>query len=105
MSVPILALTAFSVVMVAMVLLTAFVFGLRALAMRKDERQPRTDEELEADQLDAELVAVLTAAAHAALGAPVRIHRVHIQRQQRAELWSRAGRMDIMVSHRVGPQR
>jgi len=53
---------------------------------------------------DPELIAVLAAAAHAALGARVRIHQVHL-RQPSVETWARAGRMDIMFSHRVDPKR
>ena len=54
---------------------------------------------------DEELVAVLTAAAEAAIGRPVRVHRVHVHPRRAMELWSRAGRMDIMISHRVEPKR
>ncbi len=58
------------------------------------------------DGIDAETLAVLTAAAAAALGSPVVVHRVHAGTPVRAqETWSRAGRLDIMVSHRLGPGR
>jgi len=49
--------------------------------------------------------AVLAAAAAAALEAPVVLHQVHVYRGPAADQWSRAGRMDIMVSHRVEPRR
>jgi hypothetical protein len=52
--------------------------------------------------LDEETVAVLAASAWMALGAPVRIHRVHVHGEPAGQAWERAGRMDIMVSHRVG---
>jgi hypothetical protein len=59
----------------------------------------------EVESFDEELVAVLAAAAAEILQAPVRVHRVHVRRERGAEVWSRAGRMDIMVSHRVEPKR
>jgi hypothetical protein len=54
---------------------------------------------------DPELIAVLAAAATVALGRRVQVHRAHIHRERATELWSRAGRMDIMVSHRMEPRR
>lgn len=58
------------------------------------------------DEIDPETLAVLAAAAAAALGSPVVVHRVHAGTPVRAqETWSRAGRLDIMVSHRLGPGR
>ncbi|MGE5357708.1 MAG: hypothetical protein ACM3NQ_01735 [Bacteroidales bacterium] len=55
--------------------------------------------------LDAQLVAVLAAAASVALGAPVAIHHVATHGQGEAERWSRAGRKEIMRSHLLGPTR
>ncbi|HSK09564.1 MAG TPA: hypothetical protein VK911_08305, partial [Vicinamibacterales bacterium] len=57
------------------------------------------------EPLDEEMVAVLAAAAREVLGAPVRLYEVHVHRGGSTERWSRAGRMDIMISHRVEPKR
>ncbi len=62
-------------------------------------------ETLQANEDPDELIAVLAAAATAALGSATRIRHVHLQRESRGENWSRAGRMDVMVSHRVVPKR
>ncbi|MBM4319704.1 MAG: hypothetical protein FJ125_07035 [Deltaproteobacteria bacterium] len=51
------------------------------------------------------LLAVLAAAAATALGRSVRIHRVHLHREPERDVWSRAGRMDIILSHRLVPGR
>ena len=55
--------------------------------------------------MEPELLAVIAGAAREALQAPVRVHRVHVHRGPVIERWSRAGRMDIMISHRVEPKR
>ena len=94
------ALTAFALVFAALGLLAALLFTLRALAVRSARKAPGPD--TAADTLDPELAAVLAAGAYAALGAPVRIHRVHVHGEPAGQAWERAGRMDIMVSHRVG---
>lgn len=87
---------ALSMVFLGMGLLTLVLFAMRAAGRR------RASQPLDADQgVDPQTVAVLAAAAAEALGRAVRIHRVHIHRERATELWSRAGRMDIMVSHRV----
>lgn len=92
------ALIAFTLVFVALGLLAGLLFTLRALTVRAARKvaEPATD------ALDPELTAVLAAAAYTALGAPVRIHRVHVHGEPAGQAWERAGRMDIMVSHRVG---
>ncbi len=67
-----------------------------------------SDESLERGDdgaLEPEIVAVLAAAASVALGAPVAIHRVITQMHGEAERWSRAGRKEIMGSHRLGSKR
>ncbi len=92
------ALVAFSLVFVALGLLAGLLFTLRALSVRSQRRA----EPAPVDAPDEELTAVLAAAAYAALGAPVRIHRVHVHGEPAGQAWERAGRMDIMVSHRVG---
>ncbi len=99
MSSPIaVAAVCFGAVMVSMTLLTAILFLLRSL------RRPAPGA-LDPAGVDPELLAVLAAAATAALGRPVSIHRVHVRPLPSQEAWSRAGRMDIMVSHRVEPKR
>lgn len=98
MSPLLVALTAFSLVFAALGLLAALLFTLRALAVRSARRKPASV----GDAFDPELLAVLAAGAYTALGAPVRIHRVHVHGEAGGQAWERAGRMDIMVSHRVG---
>jgi len=93
-----IALTAFSLVFAALGALAALLFTLRALAVRSLRRKPASAD----DALDPELLAALAAGAYTALGAPVRIHRVHVHGEAGNQAWERAGRMDIMVSHRVG---
>ena len=92
----------FGIVMSVMALLTGVLFAMRALpaGRGRPERAPEG-----AAELDPELLAVLAAAAHTAIGRPVSIHRVHVHPLPALEAWSRAGRMDIMVSHRVEPKR
>ena len=94
------ALLAFAVVMAAMTFLTAVFVAFRRLAGRL---APAPAEG--AAGVLPEHLAVLTAAASEALGTAVRLHRVHVHRGPVVEHWSRAGRMDIMISHRVEPKR
>lgn len=87
---------AFAMVFVGMGLLTLVLFAMRAAGRRPAKKLA------EAEQgVDPQVVAVLATAAAEVLGRPVLVHRVHIHRERATELWSRAGRMDIMVSHRV----
>jgi len=94
------ALLAFGVVMAAMLFLTALFVALRRLAGRLAAAPPAA-----AEGLTPERLAVLAAAASEALGTAVRLHRVHVHRGPVVEHWSRAGRMDVMISHRVEPRR
>ena len=87
---------AFSLVFLALGLLALLIFALRALAVRS----PRRKAIAAAPEIDPELLAVLAAAAYSAFGAPVRIHRVHVHSDRSSLNWERAGRMDIMLSHR-----
>jgi hypothetical protein len=105
----VVALMAFTIVMVGMAFLTVVLEVLRRAAQRtarRDaERAAAGTPAPVAGGLDEELVAVLTAAAREVLGAPVRLYQVHVHRGGGVERWSRAGRMDVMVSHRVEPKR
>jgi hypothetical protein len=94
------ALLAFGVVMAAMLFLTALFVAFRRLAGRLVASPPAAPEGLTPERL-----AVLAAAASEALGTAVRLHRVHVHRGPVVEHWSRAGRMDVMISHRVEPRR
>ncbi|MCU0290691.1 MAG: hypothetical protein MUF10_01680 [Thermoanaerobaculaceae bacterium] len=87
---------AFATVFTGMAILTVVLYLMRWSGRRGSVRAPEP-----AGELDPQLVAVLAAAAAEALGRAVVIHHVHIHRERATELWSRAGRMDIMVSHRV----
>jgi hypothetical protein len=94
------ALIAFVVVMLGM----AFLMGLFYLLRTAGERfRPAPAEAVSG--VNPELLAVIAGAAREALQAPVRVHRVHVHRGPVIERWSRAGRMDIMISHRVEPKR
>jgi len=94
----VVAALAFGLVFLALGALAALLFTLRALATRAAARRPAPGE------IDPETLAVLAAALHATLGAPVRLHRVHVHGGPSGENWERAGRMDIMLSHRVMPK-
>jgi hypothetical protein len=104
LSPPLIALTAFALVFVSLGALAALLFTLRALAVRSARRKAAAAlaADVAADSVDEETLAVLAASAWMALGAPVRIHRVHVHGEPAGQAWERAGRMDIMVSHRVG---
>ena len=94
-----LALTALGAVLAAMGLLTGLVLVLSRLAARAAPVPEGPG------AVSPEPRAVLAAAAREALGTAVRLHRVHVHRGPVADRWSRAGRMDIMISHRVEPRR
>lgn len=70
-----------------------------------DRPRPKVEPMQPAEAVDDEVIAVLAAAAGEALQAPVRLHQVHVHREPAVERWSRAGRVDIMTSHRVEPKR
>ena len=97
------AAIAFALVFAALGLLAVLLFSLRALAVRSARGAAARDAGAAGTHtLDDDTLAVLAAAAYTALGAPVRIHRVHVHGEPAGQAWERAGRMDIMVSHRVG---
>ena len=95
-----IALVAFSLVFASLGCLAVLLFVLRALSVRSLKGAPATVRDVD----DPELLAVIAAAAYATLGAPIRIHRVHAHADEADESWGQAGRMDIMVSHQVGPK-
>lgn len=95
-----IALLAFAIVLAGMLVLTAVCEILRRIGLASPDRRP----DGAAAAMDPHILAVLTAAVAEVLGPHVRIHRVHVHRGE-ADRWSRAGRMDVMISHRVGPPR
>lgn len=98
-----LALLAFGVVFFGMGILALLLFGLRAAGRRPPVPAPAVPKPAD-DFL--ELAVVLAAAAREALGGPVRVHRVHIHRDDPSgAVWSRAGRIDVVSSHRMVPKR
>jgi hypothetical protein len=103
-----IALFAFALVFVTLSVLAGTLFLLRRLA-RRTAQEPLVKahpEHPRHQELKPEILVVLAAAAHEILGAPVRIHRVHVHRGRHAgEAWARSGRMDIMISHRVDRKR
>jgi hypothetical protein len=96
-----IAVTAFAIVLGGMLVLTAVCEGLRRLARAA---APAPADPGDRVAVDSRVTAVLAAAVAEVLGPRVRVHRVHVHRGE-ADRWSRAGRMDVMVSHRVGPTR
>ncbi len=101
-------LLAFGIVMLGMITLTAVFYLLRALGRPRPAAAAAAQAQAQAQaeaELGEELVAVLTAAAREALQAPVKVHHVHVHREPTVERWSRAGRMDVMISHRVERKR
>ncbi|MFB3852807.1 MAG: hypothetical protein ACE148_03160 [Vicinamibacterales bacterium] len=101
----VVAALAFTVVMIGMATLTVLLYGLRRMAKRTERTAAPAAGEAGSLEFAPELVAVLAAAAAAALDSPVVLHQIHVYRGPAADQWSRAGRMDIMVSHRVEPRR
>jgi hypothetical protein len=98
------AALAFTVVFTAMLLLTAVCLLLRWLS-RRQVVGVRRERLSPTPGIEPRVMAVIVAAVTAAIGRRVVVHRVHVHRGGEADRWSRAGRMDVMVSHRVGPTR
>jgi hypothetical protein len=100
------ALLTMGIVMASMVLLVLLLAALRKVSERQSARERAAPPPPVAPPAaDPALLAVLTAAAAAALAAPVRVYQIQSARGPERDRWSRAGRMDIMISHRVGPRR
>jgi hypothetical protein len=93
------AAIAFAMVMAGMIVLTAVCYLLRGLGRRPPRRGAQEG------GIDEELAVVLAAAASEALGRAVSIHHIHVHREPTVERWSRAGRLDVMISHRVERRR
>jgi Na+-transporting methylmalonyl-CoA/oxaloacetate decarboxylase gamma subunit len=91
-----------AVVMSGMAAFIGFLLGRRAAAPARTAASPAAPR---AGEVTPELVAVLAAAAHAALGKPVVVRRLRVLRPAGQENWSRVGRIDILRSHRVDPKR
>lgn len=99
------AAIAFTMVFVGMALLTALMYALNAIKRIVARRAAAPVTPTVAGAVDPATMAVLAAAVHAALGRPARIHRVHIHRERGDEAWTRVGRMDLLLTHRVVPKR
>ena len=109
MSPTIVALVCMSVVMCVMTLLVGVLYALQAVSRRQAKSAALAAATASAAVADGEvtpeLVAVLAAAAHAALGKSVVVRRIHVLRPAGQENWSRVGRIDILRSHRMDPKR
>jgi Na+-transporting methylmalonyl-CoA/oxaloacetate decarboxylase gamma subunit len=106
MSPYLVALTCMSVVMCVMALLVGVLYALQAVSRRQAKSAALSASTAIADgEVTPELVAVLAAAAHAALGKSVVVRRIHVLRPAGQENWSRVGRIDILRSHRMDPKR
>lgn len=92
------ALLAFGVVILAMGALTAVVY-LTRVAARWSAARNRGTGTAAPEGVEEETLVLISAAAYQALRKPLRIHRIHLHREPSAETWSRAGRMDILISH------
>lgn len=91
-----------AVVMSGMAAFIGYLLGRRSATPARPAAAPALPR---ADGVTPELVAVLAAAAHAALGKPVVVRRLRVLRPAGQETWSRVGRIDILRSHRVDPKR
>jgi len=101
MSPTVVALTCLAVVMSVMTLLVGVLYALRAISTRlATAPEPALPE----GEVPPEILAVLAAAVHAALGKAAVIHRIHL-RTPGQENWSRVGRIDILRSHRMDQKR
>ncbi len=98
------ALMTFLMVSTSLALISLVLYGLRALALAVEGRRVPAGKTA-GDGPDEELAVVLAAAAHTVLGPRARVRRIHLHHDTEDELWSRAGRVDIMHSHRVEPKR
>ena len=106
MSVTLVALVCMSVVMCVMALLVGVLYAFQHVSRRQAaEAGAAAAPAVPDDGVTPELVAVLAAAAHAALGKAVVIRRINVLRHAGQENWSRVGRIDILRSHRVDPKR
>ena len=106
MSPYLVALTCMSVVMCVMALLVGVLYALQAVSRRQAKAAAGAAAPAAAESgITPELVAVLAAAAHAALGKSVVVRRSHVLRPAGQENWSRVGRIDILRSHRREPKR
>lgn len=106
MSPSVVALTCMSVVMCVMTLLVGVLYALQAVSRRQAKAAAAAAADaVPEDGITPELVVVLAAAAHAALGKAVVVRRIHVLRPAGQENWSRVGRIDILRSHRMEPKR
>ena len=105
MSPYVVALACFSVVMSVMALLVGVLYAFQAVSRRQAAAAAAATAVAAPEAgITPELVAVLAAAAHAALGKAVVIRRINV-RPAGQENWSRVGRIDILRSHRMDPKR
>ena len=106
MSPSVVALISMSVVMCVMTLLVGVLYALQAVSRRQAKAAAAAaSDTVPENGITPELVVVLAAAAHAALGKAVVVRRIHVLRPAGQETWSRVGRIDILRSHRMEPKR
>ncbi len=107
MSPYVVAVICLAVVMSVMTLLVGVLYALQAVTRRqaKSAAAAALADAVPEGEVTPELVVVLAAAAHAALGKAVVVRRVHVLRPAGQENWSRVGRIDILRSHRMEPKR
>jgi Na+-transporting methylmalonyl-CoA/oxaloacetate decarboxylase gamma subunit len=106
MSPYLVALVCMSVVMCVMALLVGVLYGFQFVSRRQAAGTARAAAAaVPEDGVTPELVAVLAAAAHAALGKSVVVRRINVLRRSGQENWSRVGRIDILRSHRMDQKR
>jgi Na+-transporting methylmalonyl-CoA/oxaloacetate decarboxylase gamma subunit len=96
-----LALVGMSVVFLALVTIGTFIFLLGRLFAERPAPVAETALSSSAEGIDARTVAILSAAAVAAVGRPVRIQRITFINRNTISAWAERGRVSIHGSHNV----
>jgi Na+-transporting methylmalonyl-CoA/oxaloacetate decarboxylase gamma subunit len=99
-----LALVGMSVVFLALVTIGVFIYLLGRVFVNRPSAAPAaamSAAPLGAGQLDARTIAVISAAAFAAVGRPVRVQRITFINRNTISAWAERGRVSIHGSHNV----
>lgn len=102
-----LAIVGMTVVFAALVLIGAFIFMLGKLLAERPKKPIVQPDAASAHsmplegELDARTVAIITAAAVAAVGGPVRVQRITFINRNTISAWAERGRVSIHASHNV----
>ena len=94
-------------VFASLILLASMIQALKVIDERLNRRRIQTyarkieTQQIAAEEVNDELVAVLTAAAAATLKRPVAIRRFRLFGSREAGAWAVTGRLNIMASHAI----